>query len=130
MKENWKDLIGKRILLRKKYLTGTHAIEVTVIKVSKSGRYVRFKHESSAQSWEVPEDDNFQYDKRLEILDDDKELPVTLKNGETLLIIIKVPFENSSINTHLDDFYVTLDGDIIFDPFCIIPFDDRKILKF
>lgn len=70
MKENWKELLGKRILLRKKYLTGTHAVEVTVIEVSNSGDYVKFEHESGAQSWEVPEDNHsFHYDKILEVLD-------------------------------------------------------------
>lgn len=129
MKENWKELIGKRILLNRKYVSGI--TEMTVLEVSKSGKYVKFKRESGACGWEEPEDaPNFSYTEILEILDDDKEMPVILKNGETLITTITIQFGETSVDVYLDDFYVTLDGDIVFDPFCAIPFDDREILKF
>ena len=69
MKQNWNGLIGKRILLRKNYLTGIHIMEATVVEVSATGKYVRFKWESGSKSWEVPEDEySFNYDKILEVL--------------------------------------------------------------
>ena len=70
MKENWNELLGKRILLRKKYLTTTGVIEATVAEISKSGKFVKFKWVSGTESWETPEDEySFSYDKLLEVLD-------------------------------------------------------------
>ena len=69
MKENWNELLGKRILLRKKYLTATSITEATVVETSESGKCVKFKWQSGAESWEVPEDGySFGYDKILEVL--------------------------------------------------------------
>ena len=69
MKENWKELIGKRILLRQKYLSTISITEATVVEVSESGKFVKFRWESGSESWQVPEDEyNFSYDKILEVL--------------------------------------------------------------
>ena len=72
MKENWKELIGKRILLRQKYLSTisiTEATEARVVEVSESGKYVKFRWQSGSESWEIPEDEyRFNYDKLLEVL--------------------------------------------------------------
>ena len=73
MKENWNELLGKRILLRKKYLTSTSIIEATVVEISESGKYVKFKWESGAETWKIPEDEySFGYDKILEVLGKEK----------------------------------------------------------
>lgn len=70
MKENWKSLIGKRILLKRKYLSQTSIEEATVLNVS--GKYVKFKWETGAHSWEIPEDEpSFGYTEILEILDNE-----------------------------------------------------------
>lgn len=69
MKENWKELIGKRILLRQKYLSTISITEATVVEVSESGKFVKFRWESGSESWQVPEDEySFSYDKILEVL--------------------------------------------------------------
>ena len=69
MKENWNELIGKRILLRLKHLSTTSIVEATVIEVSESGKYVKFHWKSGSESWQVPEDEySFSYDKILEVL--------------------------------------------------------------
>ena len=69
MKENWKELIGKRILLRQKHLSTTSITEATVVEVSESGKFVKFRWESGSESWQVPEDEySFSYDKILEVL--------------------------------------------------------------
>lgn len=69
MIENWKDLIGKRILLRRKYLSTTSITEATVVEISESRKYVKFKWESGSESWQVPEDEySFSFDKLLEVL--------------------------------------------------------------
>ncbi|MCK4669542.1 hypothetical protein KAT21_05435 [Candidatus Bathyarchaeota archaeon] len=74
MKENWNELLGKRILLRKKHLTTTSITEATVVEISKSGKYVKFKWVSGTESWETPEDEySFSYDKILEVLDKKEE---------------------------------------------------------
>ena len=69
MKENWKELIGKRILLKKKYLTTAYITEATVVEISESGKFVKFKWRHGGESWEVPDDEySFSYDKVLEVL--------------------------------------------------------------
>ena len=70
MKEKWNELIGKRILLRKKHLTTTSITEATVVEVSESGKFVNFKWRHGGESWEIPNDeyDSFHYDKILEVL--------------------------------------------------------------
>lgn len=73
MMENWRELVGKRILLRSKYLTSTVATEATVVEVSDSGDYVKFKWESGAGTWEMPKDEySFGYDKILEVLGEEE----------------------------------------------------------
>ena len=69
MKENWKELIDKRILLRKKRKTILGiAEEVIVLQVSKGGEYVRFKwHPSGLITWEKPNSYSFQYNKLLDV---------------------------------------------------------------
>lgn len=70
MKEKWDELIGKRILLRSKYLTRVKAVEATVIEISPSGKYVKFKWQIGNETWEIPEDEySFSYNKILEVLD-------------------------------------------------------------
>lgn len=96
MKENWKELIGKRILLRKKHVTTTSVVEATVVEVSESGKFVKFKWRHGGESWQVPEDEySFSYDKILEVLEPAKEIkteekkePIyeTLQLNECLII--------------------------------------------
>ena len=74
MKENWNVLIGKRILLRQKYLSTISITEATVVEVSESGEYVKFRWQSGSESWQTPEDEySFNYDKILEVLEQSKE---------------------------------------------------------
>ena len=66
MEEDWESLIGKRVLLRKRYLTTTSAIEATVVEISPSGIFVKFKWQSGSETWEVPGDEySFSFDKLL-----------------------------------------------------------------
>ena len=95
MKQNWEELIGKRILLRQKYLSTISITEATVVKVSESGKYVKFRWESGSESWEVPEEEySFSYDKILEVLEP-KGAEAEAKSGKDPSIHITFPEEES-----------------------------------
>ncbi len=47
---NWKELIGKRVLVGKTW--GNELIEVSVIEVSPSGERVKLRYASGYESWE------------------------------------------------------------------------------
>ena len=69
MKENWENLINKRILLRQKHLSTTSITEATVVEVSESGKFVKFRWENGKEVWKEPEDEySFIYDEVLEVL--------------------------------------------------------------
>ena len=110
MIENWNELIGKRILLRKKYLSSTSVAEATVVEVSESGKYVKFGWESGRESWEVPEDEySFGYDKILEVLQltpEKTEAEEQLKKDQT--IHITFPEEISEEESENGGIYETL----------------------
>lgn len=95
MKEKWGELIGKRILLRQKYLSTTSITEATVVEISESGKYVKFRWQSGSESWEVPEDEySFSYDKLLEVLES-KGAEAEAKSGKDQTIRITFPEEES-----------------------------------
>jgi len=71
-KEEWSGLVGKRILLGRssRYRCIIGVTEATVLEVSGSGKYVKFKWASSgSETWEEPADEfSFKYQGIVEVL--------------------------------------------------------------